>query len=107
MFPAQDGPDENVEIDWIDDLKFYIDNDQHVLSNFLFPAIKQHEKHVNNPNAYKLYLKPITRCYKSYCNKFNIKDPEEKFSKETLVSLAKHICDEQKKHIEDGDYEDK
>ena len=107
MFPAQDEPNEEKEIDWLDDLKFYIDNDQHILSNYFFPAIKKHEKYIDHPKAYKIYLKPLMKCCNLYCDKFNIKDKEEKFTKENIISLAKQICDEQKKHIEDGDYEDK
>ncbi len=104
MFPAQEEPNENAEIDWVDDLKFYIDNDHHMMATYLFPAIKRHEQHIDHPKAYKIYLKPILSCYKHYCDKFNIKDPQEKFDKESLIKLAKHIAEEQKKHIEDGDY---
>jgi hypothetical protein len=107
MFPAADAPDENVEIDWIDDLKFYIDNDNRELSNHLFPAIKKHQENGKSEDAYRYYLKPILSCCKDYCNKFDIKDPKEKFTKEGLVELAKRIATEQEKHIEDGDYEDK
>lgn len=107
MFPAQEGPDENAEIDWIDDLKFYIDNDNQMLSNYMFPAIKKHQQRKDSEDAYKIYIKPIMSCCKNYCDKFDIKEPEKKFDKEGIINLAKRIADEQKKHIEDGDYEDK
>lgn len=107
LFPAREEPDENAEIDWIDDLKFYMDNDHHMLSTYLFPAVKQHEKHKENDDAYKIYIRPIVSCCRHYCKKFNIKDPEKKFDKESIIRLAKQIADEQQKHIEDGDYEDK
>lgn len=105
MFPAQEDPDENAEIDWIDDLKFYIDDDHHMLSHYIFPAVRKHEKRLKDKDAYKLYLEPVMSCCKHYCEKFNIKEPEKKFNKEGIVRLAKQIAEEQKKHIEDGDYE--
>jgi len=106
MFSPLGAPDEkDKEIDWIDDLKFFIDNDNHLLSHYLFPAIKKHKDHLSHPKAYTLYLKPIKFALKNYCNKFKIEDQEEKFTEESLIELAKKICEEQKKHIEDGDYE--
>jgi hypothetical protein len=105
MFPAQDEHKEESEIDWVDDLKFFMDNDHHMLSSYLFPAIKRHEKHKDNPKAWKIYIKPISICFKHYCNKFKIKDAEKKFNKESLIKLAKQIAEEQKKHIDDGDYD--
>ena len=94
------------EIDWLGDLKFFIDNDNQMLSQYLFPAVKKHSKHLDHPKAYTLYLKPVETALKSYCEQFNIDDQDEKFPKEALTELAKRICEEQKKHIEDGDYDE-
>jgi hypothetical protein len=106
MFSPLGAPKEDDrEIDWLGDLKFYIDNENDILSHQLFPAIKKHSKYIDHPKAYKIYVKPITFALESYCNKFNIEDRDEKFPKESLAELAKRICEEQKKHIEDGDYE--
>lgn len=92
------------DVDWLDDLKFYIDNDNDMLQKNLFPAIEKHKNHVDNPDAYKIYLMPIKRCCDSYCERFEIEDVEEKFPKEKLIELAKHIADEQQKFIKRGDY---
>lgn len=104
MFPI-DNQEDGEDIDWLDDLKFYIDNEQSLLSNHLFPVVKKHRLHIDNPNVYKLYLKPLQSCIKEYCNTFEIKDSNEKFPQEAIVELAKKIADEQKQHIENGDYE--
>ena len=106
MFSPIGAPKEDQqEIDWLGDLKFFIDNDNKLLSHYLFPAVKQHSKHLNNPNAYKLYFKPINAALESYCEQFKVEDRNEKFPMEALTELAKRICEEQKKHIEDGDYD--
>ena len=97
--------DKEDDINWHDDLKVFIDNDNEVMSNVLFPAIKKHEKYRGHPNAYKLYIKPVERCCDMYCNKFNIDKPEEKFSRENMISLARQIAKEQEIHLENGDYE--
>lgn len=93
------------EIDWIDDLKFYIDNDDATLKNYFFPAVDRHKEYRGNPNAYKVYIRPLERCKESYCEKFEIQDPETKFPKEKIIELAKRIASEQEKFMEKGDYE--
>ena len=98
--PKQDQPD----IDWLDDLKFYIDNDDSMLTKHFFPAIKRHKEYQGNPNAYKIYIRPLEHCLESYCEKFDVENPEEKFPKEKLIELAKHFCREQEMFLKRGDY---
>ena len=106
MFSPIGAPSQDLaEIDWIDDLKFYIDNDTDILSRQMFPAIKKHMNHVDHPQAYKIYLKPLQQCTEMYCNKFDIDDPENKFTKEAIEGLAKKIAKEQNTHIKNGDYD--
>jgi len=106
MFSAIGAPkDQDQEIDWLDDLKFFIDNDNEMLNRHFFPAIKRHKEHKGNPHVFKVYIRPIEHCLDSYCKKFDIQDKEEKFPKEKLIDLAKRFAKEQEKHIEKGDYE--
>jgi hypothetical protein len=105
MFSAIGAPKEDEgDVNWADDLKFFIDNDDQLLTRYMFPALRKHEKNAGHPDAYKLYVTPIKECLKIYIEKFEIKDPEEKFTKDIVLELAKRIASEQEKHIEDGDY---
>lgn len=105
MFSPIGGPKEdNQDIDWIDDLKFYIDNEDSLLNRHFFPAVKQHEKHVGHPQAYRIYLRAIKPCLEDYCQTFEIENPEEKFPMDQLIELAKFMVAEQEKHIKNGDY---
>lgn len=106
MFSPIGSPkDDEPEIDWIDDLKFFIDNDDGMLNNHFFPAVKKHQEYKDHPEIYKVYIKPIQNAVIPYCKKFNVEKPEEKFPKEKLIDLAKRMAEEQKRHIENGDYE--
>ena len=106
MFSAIGAPkDEQQEIDWIDDLKFFIDNDDDALGNYFFPAVKKHKEWQGHPDAYKLYIRPLETCKEEYCKKFNVENPGEKFPREAIIELARMIATEQEKHIEKGDYE--
>ncbi len=106
MFSAIGAPkDEQQEIDWLDDLKFFIDNDSKMLDQYFFPAVKPHREHRGNPNVFKVYIRPLEKCMGHYCDKYDIDDAEQKFPKDKLIDLAKRIADEQEKHIEKGDYD--
>lgn len=92
------------DVDWIGDLKFYIDNNDALLNRHMFPAIKKHKEHQGNPNAYKIYIRPLESCLESYCDKFEIEEVGEKFPKEKLIELAKNVAQQQEKFMERGDY---
>ena len=105
MFSPLGGQAQNSDIDYAEDLKFFIDNESEVLSRHMFPAIKKHLQHRNNPDAYKLYLKPVQKCAKIYAEKFKVESIQEKITKEQLIVLAKQIAKEQDRHISRGDYD--
>ena len=106
MFSAIGAPKESdqQEIDWLDDLKFFIDNDEAMLTNYFFPAVKKHKEHQGSPEAFKIYIIPIQHCLDHYCEKYDIQDRPEKFPKEKIIALAKMIAGEQEKFLEKGDY---
>lgn len=105
MFSPIGAPkEEESEVNWLDDLKFFIDNDSDILSRHFFPAVKKHQKYVGNPNAFKIYVGPLESCKDLYCEKYDIESPEEKFSKEKIIELAKVCAEEQEKIIKRGDY---
>ena len=96
MFSAIGAPtSEQEDVDWTNDLKFFIDNDDTVLKNYFFPAV----------NAYKIYMRPLESCKEAYCEKYEVESPEDKFPKDKLIELAKMIATEQEKHMEKGDYD--
>ncbi len=108
MFSPVGGPKEDQsDIDWADDLKFYIDNDERLLGRFIFPAVERHEKYAGHPNAYKIYVKPLKQCLESYLDKFDIDDPEKKFTDDLIESLAKKIAMQQENFLKKGDYKNK
>jgi len=106
LFSPIGAPEDNQDINWLEDLKFFIDNDNEVTSNVMFPAIKKHKKYAGHPDAYKIYIKPLQTCKEMYCSKYGVEDAGNKFTKETLINMARKIASEQEKFIERGDYED-
>ena len=105
MFSPIGAPTEDQQdIDWLDDLHFFIDNNDKMLNQYFFPAVKKHKENFGNPNVFKVYIRPVEHCLDHYCEKYDIENREEKFPKDKLIDLAKRFADEQEKHIEKGDY---
>jgi len=96
--------DDSQDIDWLGDLKFYIDNDDKLLNNHFFPVTKKHRKFIGNANIYKIYIKPILTSIDQYCDHFDIEDRDEKFPDSLIRELARHIAAEQEEHIHNGEY---
>lgn len=106
MFSPLGGPkeDDQEDIDWGDDLKFYIDNNNDLLSKEIFPAVKLHHQHKDNPKVHLVYVKPLRRCADNYSKMFDIEDQDKIFTNELLEKVAKVIASEQQKHLENDDY---
>lgn len=101
--PSEDGES---DIDWLSDLKFYIDNDDKLLNNHFFPSIKKHHKFLGNENIYKIYMKPVLTSLDEYCDHYDIEDRDEKFPSSLIKELARKIASEQEEHINNGEYAD-
>lgn len=106
MFSPLGGPDtdDQQDIDWADDLKFFIHNNNKLLSNYILPAAHQQQKYKDEPDVHLVYIKPLKSCIEEYCRIFEISDQDEIFSEETINDIAKSLAEEQKQFIEKGDY---
>jgi|LauGreDrversion4_2_1035121.scaffolds.fasta_scaffold529790_3 hypothetical protein len=106
MFSPIGAPKEvEQDIDWLDDLKFFIDNDDKMLNQYFFPAVKRHKEHKDHPRVFQVYIKPIQHCLNHYCDKYEIEDKDEKFPKDKLIELAKRFAKEQTEFMKKGDYD--
>ena len=103
--PDNEDPRLNPDINYLDDLKFYIDNDNDIVSNVLFPAIKKHRQNPDDETSYKFYVKPLKQCAEHYADKYELSDiKDDIFSNESILELAKRIAEEQLAHIKSKDY---
>ena len=94
------------EINYLDDLKYFIDNENGILSKFFFPAINKHKNIGNDESSYKIYILPVKHSADVYCKKFKLEDvKDEIFSNESLIKIAKRFAEEQKNHIDHKDYD--
>ena len=92
------------DIDWLGDLKVFLDNDDETLSKYFFPAVDKHKQNPNDDEAFKLYIKPLSYCADKYCQTYQLPEKNTFFPPEKIVELAKKIAAEQKTYIDRGDY---
>jgi len=94
------------EINYLEDLKYFIDTEDDVLSKFFFPAISQQKKQSDKENSFKLYVEPVKKTVSIYCKKFKLEDIQDKiFNNDSVIKVAKRIADEQTNHIKKKDYD--
>lgn len=105
LFSPIGAPKDNEDVNWPDDLRVFVDNDNDALSQFMFPAIKKHETYKGHPDAYKLYIKPLEGCRGLYASKFHVEDCEQKIPRDVIILMAKKFAAEQDNFMERGDYE--
>jgi len=105
MWSPLGGPKaDNSEVDWLDDLKFFIDDNEDLVSRFMMPAVHKHAEYKDHPSAFKLYVQPISKCAEMYCNRFDL-NKEEIFPESKIIELAQQMCEQQKQFIDKKDYE--
>ncbi len=93
------------EVDYLDDLKFWISNNDDLVSKVLMPAIKKQKSNPADENTYRYYVKPLEKCCDIYCKQFDLTDSQKEiFGSDEIVRLAKRISQEQKNYIDKGDY---
>jgi hypothetical protein len=105
MFSAIGAPKEdNQDIDWLDDLKFFIDHNHDLQVNKIIPTVHKHREHAEKPDAYKLYMKPLMDCVNEYCETFDVEDKEECFPVGKIEELARNIASVQENYIKNNHY---
>jgi hypothetical protein len=106
MFSPIGGPtDKDADVDWLGDLKFFMDHNDSIVRDLILPAVQKHKTSPKAPNAFKLYIMPVMKCRKMYADQFKVDDVEGKISQEEIIKIARKIAEEQSKHIEKKDYE--
>jgi hypothetical protein len=106
MFSPVGGPtDKDSDVDWIGDLKFFMDHNDSIVRDLILPAVQKHKTSPKAPNAFKLYIMPVMKCRKMYADQFKVDDVEKKISHKEVIKIARKMAEEQSKHIEKKDYE--
>lgn len=95
------------DVDFVDDLHYFMINDPLFYKNTLFPAIVdlrskiQHNEECSDTH----FIKCVNNGIKHYCKKFDLGNPTSLFTKTDRDSLARKIFGDEKQNIIDGKYD--
>lgn len=95
------------DVDWVDDLKFFMHNDPKFYRSVLYPKISElRTKIKSGEQCSEMSFKPcIDKAIPVYCNKFKIsQNPKKIFDDEEIKDLAIKMFHEEKSNIKDGVY---
>jgi len=95
------------DVDWVDDLKFFMHNDPKFYRTVLYPVIAELKTKIKTGSkCNEMSFAPcIERAIPVYCKKFKItQNLKEIFDDEELEDLATKMFHEEKQNIENGVY---
>jgi len=95
------------DVDWIDDLKFFMHNEPRFYRKFIYPVISELKNRLESGSKCdEMSFAPcIEKAIPIYCNKFKItQNPQKLFDDEKLHDLAMKMFHEEKSNIEKGVY---
>jgi hypothetical protein len=96
------------DIDFVDDLKFFMHNDPRFYRTVVYPVIAElKSKLKSGGKCNEMSFKPcIERAIPVYCNKFKItQNPKVLFAVEEVKDLATKMFHEEKHNIKNGVYD--
>ncbi len=107
-FVKQDEEGTDINYDLIEDLAFYMHNDDDVYRKLTFPSVSRCIESVKNkkelnPNIFK---SAVEESYKNYVKKFPIRQLPTSLDEELCNEVCKKLHDDFRKDYEDGKYKD-
>jgi hypothetical protein len=97
-----------IDYDLTDDLIHFMHNDDHVYRRHLYPTILDcvDQLKVKKPVKTGLFKNAVEESYKTYVNKYPIKELPTRLDEKTCEDICKKLKEDILKHIEDGVYKD-
>jgi len=107
-FVKQTGDKRELDYDLIEDLVYFMNNDDELYRREVYPAIVKclvGSKTKKIPEA-SIFRPAVEKSYKIYLQKFPIRELPENLDNELLSKVCKKMHEEVKQHISDGKYKD-
>lgn len=107
-FIKQDGEGTDINYDLIEDLAFYMHNDDDVYRKITFPKVAHCIESLKNKKELnpRIFKSAVEESYKKYIRKFPIRQLPESLDEEECLEVCKKLHDEFRKDYDDGKYKD-
>jgi hypothetical protein len=92
-----------LNFDLAEDLFHYMNNDDHIYRRSVYPKVavflEKHNK--KQPAKASIFGPAVKECYKSYINKFPIRELPEEIDEDIYKQVCRKFSEEIKKHLEE------
>ena len=97
-----------IDFDIIDDLIFFMNNDDDVYRKYTIPLIATCKTLLSNKKKItaRVFKPAVITCYKLYAKQFPIRELPDELEKDTLMQLCKKLYMDLKDEIQSGKYKD-
>lgn len=105
-FVKKDGNPGELDYDLVEDLIHYMNEDDEMYRRHLYPIITKCIERMNSnrmPSA-SVFKDAVSECYKSYVQKFPIRQLQDDLQDDLVREACKKLHEETCKHFEEGKY---
>ena len=107
-FVKKDGDKEGIDYDLVEDLMYFMNHDDDAYRRHVYPAITDCVDRINSnrKTTPAIFKNAVEECYKSYIQKFPIRDLkdslEDDLFSDTCNKMYKEVCN----NVKEGKYKD-
>lgn len=107
-FVKKDGDKEEIDYDLVEDLVYFMNNDDEMYRRHVYPAISKclGDLKTNRKTSPSVFEKAVQECYKNYIQKFPIRDLKDSLEPKLFKEACKKLHEETCSHYEEGKYKD-
>lgn len=106
-FVKQTDDGNEIDYDVVDDLVFYLNNDDDAYRRYLLPAVHKFidKKEADEEVKFTIFKSAVEKGYKSYIKQYPIRELPDTIEKKVWRSTCKKLFDQISKDMEDGSYD--
>lgn len=97
-----------VNFDLVEDLSFFMHNDDNVYRNYFYPVLAKclHAIKAKKDISPQVFEEPVKAAYSHYLKEYPIRQLPDQLNKDTIKKICTKIHEEFKQHHQNGHYKD-
>lgn len=105
---TESNQDDGLEFDLVEDLVFYMNNDDDAYRRHMYPSILKCIHNIENkiPTKPSMFKVAVSECFKSYSKQFPVRGIPDELDEEQLSEICEKLHDDVCKHASEGKYKD-
>lgn len=106
-FVKKDGDESNIDYDLVEDLVFFMNNDDEVYRRHVYPAVVKCTRGIetNQSTSPSIFRRAVLDSYKAYTKEYPIRELPDDLDKDICEEVCSKMHEEVCKHIEESNKE--